>query len=489
MQPVPDSSASVSLSILSDDVVRARDADRDVRDISAADGSNTLPLSILDAFGAAWGLSFIYFFEAPPSGALDPSAMKLAVARTLCDYPSHSGKIVDKGNHALAVDLCDHGARLVVASCSSLSIEDLVPVNKEVIDIKAAVPKEFSPAFEGKSPFLLQIQSTFMKCGGVVLSVIANHALNDGQSAFDFMTCLTRNYSDATPDLSIVHDRSCLNLITKYEEPTMAHPEYDDGNLGPPQAFPNPLPSISCKLFRFSSSTLARLKAAASAPVPSDMTELAPNVDYVTTQDALQAHITSLITMARLEGSRAGQQPPDGLIRLNTGVNGRKRLDPPLPAKFAGNAIFNSLSTHRVSDLLLRPAREGLPVAARRIRAGVNGMTDAYVRDALSVLATAAGGPASVSLAARYFLGWDVLITSWARMGLRDARLGGDGAPVYAGPPGLVADGVVVFLDSAAGDEKGLDVWVSLCEEDMEKLVEIRGRESVLELEGRASNV
>ncbi|POM81958.1 Hypothetical protein PHPALM_22 [Phytophthora palmivora] len=78
-------------------------------------------------------------------------------------------------------------------------------------------------------------------------------------------------------------------------------------------------------------------------------------------------------------------------VKITTGVNARRRLDPPLPLNYVGNIIFNALSTYTNSELqpsgvedMISPRTLGK--LARRVRKSILQCDNVYLRDAMNFL-------------------------------------------------------------------------------------------------------
>ncbi|KAG6584762.1 peptidylprolyl isomerase domain and wd repeat-containing protein 1 [Phytophthora cinnamomi] len=160
-------------------------------------------------------------------------------------------------------------------------------------------------------------------------------------------------------------------------------------------------------------------------------------------------------------------------VQVSTAVNLRRRVQPPLPEHFTGNAVLPALSNHPVQDLdsaSSGPNANSLHAIARRVRESIAKFDDAYIRDTLSLLA-AHPDPDTLQPAVHFSSGPDILFSSWRGLGMADINFGS--RPAYAGPPTLQhTDGVVIFLDQV-DNQPGLNALVFLELEAMHKLIEL----------------
>ncbi|KAJ3107692.1 hypothetical protein HDU96_007824 [Phlyctochytrium bullatum] len=376
---------------------------------------NAIELSPIDIFCGKWSMHVQYIFP-PPAAGSEPYSLpklRLALAETMAHYPSLSGQMRKVGDHGLTVDLTDTGGWFIAASWPELTVAKLCP--DQLVRDHDDIPDDLMPP-DPEEPYVMALQATILGCGGLALGFNLKHSLFDGEGFFRFVDFLSKVYR-GVPDLPVVvNDRSRLNSFTS-APPKFGHHEYK--TFVPPTNFPNPPPPVSHKLFHASRTLIDALKAAAVPHVDS-----ANGSTFVSSKDCLQAHVLSLVAAAR-------GLAPDSTIRLNTGVNARRRLSPQLSAWHAGNVILNANSQHPVKDLVAYahgqgPAAKHLARTAQRVRAAIAVLTPEYAEDAVRFLHHhSPGGPGCVALNVNTVFGPDWLITSWAGdMGLRDPDFG-----------------------------------------------------------------
>ncbi|KAJ3206577.1 hypothetical protein HDU67_008084 [Dinochytrium kinnereticum] len=422
----------------------------------------TLQLSPMDLFLSAFPLSLLYIFPSAPEGqSYNMDKMKEALSAALRLYPFLSGRFAEmndpSGPPSDRVIMNNQGARFISATWQDATVDNLVP-RGPVRDMSRLSPDLMPPPSPAGE--LLSIQCTILGCRGLVLGIETSHALLDGEGIFRFVDVLSRCYRGFEGFPVLEHDRSRLfpkeNMVSSFE-----HSEYSVKPTSSSNFISTfTMPPCSHKVFHASKELLVILKNAGSRYISNQDVDTA---SFVSTLDCLQAHVLSLITIAR------GITPNNNPIHLNTGINGRKRLEPALSSWFSGNAVFNTLSTHfpqHLCDYLLNPALS-LSLTAQKIRCAIRQMSNEYLEDAVCLASSTPGGPSNLTLRAKYFMGSDLLITSWAGMGLRDADFG-FGQPRHAGPRYLKeADGFAVFADSEAGTAGSIDIILSLRSEHM----------------------
>lgn len=323
---------------------------------------------------------------------------------------------------------------------------------------------DFVPARAKTQP--ITVRATLLSDGGLVLGVNISHSLLDGEGMFTFMKVWGEFYrSVPEAERTVVnHDRTLLaskGLSTGVQSP---HPEYHvrasrtASTAAVSASVPlTTLPATSHHIFHLSPEQMKRIKALASGEP-----DLENNVEFVSTIDAISALFVLLITQARGHGQD---------VRFGTAVNARKRFSPPLPANYAGNAVFNAVTTY-TADELASVSAEAVGRIARRVRQSITRFDDAFLRDAIEFVA-ASDNIADVFVSANFFFGPDIVLTSWANCGMYDADFGVHPLAVSA-PKDLVRDGFLFIVEPTPGTD-GLDVIVQQEAKTMERLLDLWG--------------
>jgi len=213
------------------------------------------------------------------------------------------------------------------------------------------------------------------------------------------------------------------------------------------------LPMMRSRLFVFSAAELERLKQVASHQDPKD---------WISTNDALSAHIWKSVTKARgLSSSSA----PSTLIMA---CNGRQRLIPPLPKAYFGNVNFYIRDQMPCNELSSLP----LNLLSRSVRKAVNRMSDERLRCAIEWIQQQAEAKthsiASIQANMKSFLGVDFAITSWVQFPIYDCDLG-FGRPFYVGIPPTNFDGLAI-VTRARQNDGSFNVVIGLKDEHMTAL-------------------
>uniref|UniRef100_A0A914W7R7 Uncharacterized protein n=1 Tax=Plectus sambesii TaxID=2011161 RepID=A0A914W7R7_9BILA len=313
--------------------------------------------------------------------------LKSAMASTLVNYYELAGRLKTLENGGVAVT-CDNSGILWQTATSDFSVKDLREINFEQSQLPDGLVNG-APA-NGE---LLTVRVTTLTDQSVILGVGMHHSLADATGTFNFI----RSWADAARGLEIAkpnRDRNRL-LGVSTSSPLSAHPEYA---LMPENPAPFPtLPPLTAATFLFNRDALDSLKAEALKEVA----HLTNQPRLLSTNDALCGLILRCVYRA---DSVAAQD-----IKFGMAVNGRSRLNPPLPDNYFGNVNFFAFASISKQKLL---ASDGLGYAATAVRNSVDHMTNEYMVDALNWIASQEN-KAKIIPGFSSFFGDDFAATSW----------------------------------------------------------------------------
>ncbi|GMF25051.1 unnamed protein product [Phytophthora lilii] len=417
-----------------------------------ADPANIPPmkLSPIDIRMLRFGLRMLLVFPHPTSGATqyDLSRLQGSFWQLLHqDFPFFLDAVRFQSEETSEMWIQRRCARDNILNKQVIEIdEDPKPDTLE--NVLQTTSIEFIPA--RSSPQLLAVKCCMLVDDTLVIGVNADHCVLDAQGLAFFMKRWSQHYLnvEGSPFGSIRHDRAQL-ILRGHDEPTMPHPEYmcrcHPSTQAPHQAVPKTSDvATSQQRLHLSPTKLQKLKAFAA---------LGNKNPPFSTLDCVTALLTWMVTRSR-EHSEA--------VRVTTAVNIRRRLQPPLPDNFTGNAVLPALSNHPAQDFQSEsscPSALILHSIAQRIRRSIAKFDDAYIGDTISLL-SAHPDPSTLEPAVHFLSGPDVFFSSWRGIGFGDIDFGSK--PSYAGPPRLdPCDGVVIFLDEV-GHNPGVDAIVFL---------------------------
>ncbi|GMF16499.1 unnamed protein product [Phytophthora lilii] len=431
-----------------------------------------LPLSPMDAVMHSFGFTILYIF--PPSSSSPYDLGKLQSSFTTLveeDYPILVGELfVDPST---GLDTVKQSAKARSQGAAGIRFETNPNSSLTTDGAMQELSWDLMPASRGKTE-LMCVKGSLLADGGLAIGVDASHTLFDGEAMFTFMTVWGQHYSGVKKEdrLVVCHDR---HLLAGTGAPSkMKHPEFrvveaeaetesacreGRGSEEPDAAVP---PPTAHHLFHFTPAMMKKIKEVATR---GGLAGEDAEPSYVSTTDAITALFTVLISRARDHGQD---------VRITTGINARRRLEPPLPTNYVGNVIFNALSTYTSNELQPAENEEGvvspatLAKLARRVRSSILERNDAYLRDAISFL-TEQKNVSAVQVGTNFFFGPDLMFTSWANMGMYNAEFDGT-HPWYACVPKLPCyDGFFMITEAQRGGD-GIDVGVFLESTAMEKL-------------------
>ena len=322
----------------------------------------------------------------------------------------------------------------------------------------------------------LMVQATRAECGGVVLVVWMDHALHDAPSYFHFLqawatTCAHMQRTGQLPPHSAppfdlpLHDRALFDAALASSGTAVG--DEQGGGSSSFNATPPPLrqPSRST-VIHFTPAHLRTVKAKLTEAL-----QLLPQEDrppFVSTHDALLAHLWSLLNEAR-------QVPPSALSSvLMQALSARERLSPPLPATYSGSVWIPCTSRVPTSAASEQSPRSALHFAQRgaAVRGRVNQLSDpSYLASLLS--AWSAVEPIQLSLPLRFGDPVGLITTSWTPFPVYEADFGWGRPQSMSYHLPLSVGNLFAVLPSPT--RKGLDVWVAQTVESYQRMVQ-RGR-------------
>ncbi|KAL6049802.1 hypothetical protein QOT17_020193 [Balamuthia mandrillaris] len=396
---------------------------------------------------------------------LDTTHLLDALRATLRFYPVLAGRM-EKDATGRWEAICNNaGARYVRARYSGSLLpgyrnlkarEDILDDGFIPLPHNLYCDEELNQVLEPDSP-LLAVQVTEFADGAVAVGFGIPHILVDGHSYFQFLRDWSANAarmladpSAKLPALKVCHDRSLLYATG--EGPKLFHPEYDvqqkSTSSAPIDFSTFQMPPTSVKVFHFSNSDLAKLKAEAS--------KTCVDGEFVSTNDAVSALFLQVITKARAFEDAAP-------VSLGYAVDGRIRLDN-IPDEYFGNATFFGCIDTTAGEL----AASSLGDCAKLVRHTTNSMTKEYLLDALEWVESQQDASLVIPSFTSFF-GNDFTVTNWVKFGIYDINFG-QSAPFYAGIPPVQADGFVVLSDAPDGD--GIVGTLTMRKDHMDKISE-----------------
>ncbi|XP_048435944.1 shikimate O-hydroxycinnamoyltransferase-like [Pyrus x bretschneideri] len=397
----------------------------------------------------------VYFYRRSQTGShhgnsfFDPAVLKRALAKALVPFYPLAGRLQQNETGRSEINCNGEGVLFVVAETASVleDFGDFAPTP----EFRKLIPVVDYSAGISTYP-LLVVQVTYFKCGGVSLGVGLEHRVADGCSGLHFVN----TWSDIARGLDLTIPPFIDRALLRARDPpqtTFDHVEYQPDpplKTPPPSTKDGDAESTTVSIFRLTREQLSVLKAKSK--------EEGNSINY-STYEMLAGHVWRCATKTR-------NLPDDQVTKLHVAVDGRSRLQPPLPPGFFGNVVFAGAPFATAGDLKSKPTW----YAAGRIHDVVVRMNNDYLRSALDFLEVQPDLSALVR-GAHTFRCPKLGITSWARLPIYDADFGW-GRPIFMGPGGIGYEGLAFVLPSPTNDGS-LSVAISLQSDHMKAFAKL----------------
>ncbi|XP_037449716.1 hydroxycinnamoyltransferase 4-like [Triticum dicoccoides] len=386
--------------------------------------SRALRLSPLDLMLVHGGYTPVVHFYRPRTGDettsgdfFDVTRLKTALSMALVPFYPLAGRFKEGVDGRMEID-CNGKGMLFLVAHSRLAVDDFSNFEPS--------PKQrrlFVPHIDGSAGLLCAIQVTFLKCGSVVLGMATHHGALDGTAMFHFLQTWTAFSRDG--------DRALVNL-----------PCHDRSRLyarDPPVVHPDALSVFCPKMILSQTSIVNKLEV---FTVRKDhLSTLKLTCGGVSTFSALTAHTWQCMCLAR-------RLPPDSTTRLAFMANVRRRMTPPLPDGYFGNAIININVAEEAQSI----TSGDLAFVARRIKDTITRVDDELVHSAVDYVELALAErdnrhtPAMGNLPVT-----DIRVVNWLGLPLYDLDFSW-GKPLAVMRAESSRGGLVHLMNSTQGD-------------------------------------
>ena len=420
-------------------------------------------------------VAVVYIYTASPSTTVPIEKLCRATSLVLDTYPHLTGRIGINDTHGGAhIHSLGIGCQILEATCEK-TLEELgkskmvglmdLPGKGE--DLMA--PYDFMN-IKKEDQVVFTIQHTRFACGGVALGIRVLHCLNDGAGFFHLMRDLTSIYRSLDNDKGRTIRKLAPPYLANYEnevsdeekernrsyEPVLYHlePEAPVELAAPDIPAPAPAPTnqkpkITGQVLHFSTNDLDTLKRLA-----------APEEGYITTFDALTAHLQQRIYQAR---HRTYTSNPSlgtlGEADLLCPIDLRTHLNLEENGLYPYNAVLTTSSTFAPKSLL---DNTKLPEVALKVHHMVRPLGPGDAEATVKWISTV---PRS-KIRHSYRGGTGgVMVSQWNKMDMYDGGVF-ESRPVLVAPPFTpisLHDGLGYTIPTESGD--GIDVYLALREE------------------------
>ncbi|KAH6837393.1 hypothetical protein C2S53_010795 [Perilla frutescens var. hirtella] len=294
----------------------------------------------------------------------------------------------------------------------------------------------------------LSVQVTTFKCGGIILGVGFNHVLIDGRGFSDFLM----NWSQFAKGLPI---STCPNLDKSIFSPNQSpqiiqipHPEYSKSKSPLiPSLTQNQRKIMLNNSFCFTPTKFSQLKKLALHNNNDNNNNNNNPVSRAPTDFEL---ISALVWICWTKATRVS---PEKTTQILTAVDGRPKLQPPLPPGYFGNGIVWSCARSRAEELTSQPFSYTVGIVHDAIKA----VTEDSIRSAMDFHEVTRKPLEQENT---------LWITKWSRLPFYEADFGWGTAEQVA--PASLVDNLVVSLSQGKDITRNLVISVRLPAEEME---------------------
>ncbi|GKA40119.1 chloramphenicol acetyltransferase-like domain-containing protein [Tanacetum coccineum] len=381
---------------------------------------------------------FFYRSNGAASNFFDVKVMKEALSKVLVPFYPVAGRLKEDQDGRIEIDCQGQGVLFVEAESDDLldDFGDFAPR----FDFLKLIPVDFVDYSLGIGSYpLLLVQVTYFKCGGVSLGVGLDHHLADGQSMMHFINSWSEMARGLDLTLPPFIDRTLLRA--RYQpQPVFKHIEFQPL----PSANLSPLDSaldeyIVTSIFKFTLDQLNSLKAKSLED---------GNTINFSAFEILAGHIWRSVCKAR-----GVQDYQDSALYIP--IDGRARLQTPLPPGYFGNVVFFATPIEAAGELQSNPTL----YASNKIHDAIAHINNDYLKSAIDYLELQ---PDKSTMIRRFEFEYsNIVINSWSRLRINEADFGW-GQPIFMGPAYLPLSGACLLLPTSSINEGSLSVIVSL---------------------------
>uniref|UniRef100_A0A0E0EJ31 Uncharacterized protein n=1 Tax=Oryza meridionalis TaxID=40149 RepID=A0A0E0EJ31_9ORYZ len=300
---------------------------------------------------------------------------------------------------------------------------------------------------------------TFLRCGGLALGSAVHHSAVDGHSMFHFLQAWSYLCREGDAAFEVVVDLPCHNrALLQPRSPPVVHP--DALAMFSPKTNLRERPPgrpVSTKIFAISDDEVAALKTMCGG---------------ASTFTAVSALVWRCACAVR-------RLPPDAWSKLSFPVNIRRRVPPPIPDRYFGNAIVTAFAATAVRNIVASgSSATKTTTALARVAALISGVMrrlandEELLRSAIDYHEMAAVASPSQTRRRRPDRGslpeTELRIISWLHLPLYDVDFGW-GFPRMMSRAESVRGGFVHVMSGRPADGGGVRVLACLEAENMDE--------------------
>ncbi|CAM4756350.1 unnamed protein product [Rotaria magnacalcarata] len=392
---------------------------------------------------------------------LSSDQLKTTLSDTLNYFPILAGRATEDAKGNVTIHLTNEGVLFTEATCPNHTLDYFIsrmPHDEEfdyehinTSDLALKVNNDWTGP-------CTSIQVTRLKCNSVILSISAFHCLMDAQSMSHFINTWASN---KPPKALPMFDKTFVLYPTEQQQRinSLGRPKdcvfNRDFNPSPSSAFVEAQQQqrVICKVYFFSANELKNLKNEASKG-------LLGSIDYISTYDALYAHMILVIAAATQTSLKDN-------IKILQSLNGRASFVSscsPVVLNYFGSFPF-WLYAKIPSDR--EPTLSSL---AQLIHEMYSKQSDHSIRDYNAYLMSDNGNIEKNRVDAD-IINHDFHCASWRKVNLLGANFGNSGFPVYSGPTQQLYPRYFPMMDTHMKDGS-INILLGLREQDYERMIQ-----------------
>jgi hypothetical protein len=304
----------------------------------------------------------------------------------------------------------------------------------------------------------MSIQVTRLKCNSVILSISAFHCLFDAQSVSFFINTWA---SGKPPQPMPMFDKTFVLYPTEQQREriqSLTRPKNCVFNRNIPPSSSSAFIQVQqqrviCKVYFFSVDELKNLKKEASKHLPE-------SIDYISTYDALYAHMILVI-------AQATQTSLTNNIKILQSLNGRSSF-----VSSSSPAVLNYFGSFPfwLYDEIPSDQEPTLSSLAQLIHQMYSKQSEHSLRDYNAYLMSDDGSIHKNRVDAD-IINRDFHCASWRKVNMLGPNFGNSGFPVYSGPTYQLYPRYFPMMDAHATDES-INILLGLKEQDYQRMIQ-----------------
>ena len=386
--------------------------------------------------------------------------LQSTLADTLNYFPLLAGRVTEDDQSNATIHLSNEGILYTEAECPDHSLDYFVPRSDQEFDYEHINTSDLAVRVSNDwTGPCMSIQITRLKCNSVILSISAFHCLFDAQSIAFFINTWA---SGKPPSPMPMFDKTFILHPTEEQRQRISSiPRPNDcvfnRHITPSTASPfiqqQRQQRVITKVYYFSTDELQNIKKEASK-------DLSNSVDYITTYDALYAHMILVI-------GRATQTSFTDSIKILQSLNGRSsfvRSQSSTVLNYFGSFpfwLYGTLSSDQ------EPTISSLAQFIHQMHSKQN---EDSLRDYNAYLMSDDGDIRKNQVDAD-IINRDFHCASWRKVNMLGCKFDRSNYPIYSGPTSQLYPHYFPMMDANPSDQS-VNILLGLREEDYQRMIE-----------------